>query len=531
MTHSIIIASLFSTSCNTLLSMINTSESGYTVVGIAPDPETLFQLIHDNNPSVILVDCTSASAIGYEQIQQIRTTFGFELQILAMGPRDFTSVYRAIQSGANNYLLFPIQQEALFSCLSTLTSAHEKIQKKDTASRRFFLTDNSIDVLRDHPLSTRQLNATYGTHFSEGLFQMLFIKFDFPNSFERLNTENTPIFLHLSEFITEYFKEDCTDIIYELKKDGIMILLNYESASQVSVSSRIFETHDRVSRLVRTYRSLDITICVSSTVDDPCKVWEIKKQVRDAEWSRMSYGINKLIFYLPIPEGELHLAENRLAPIMKNISVAISALDIHKFKLAINEFFMLSPNILISRAARTSIRQIVSQLFQIYWDTISCFTDPADCYDTLSYCLHLCTSFDQYKTSLYKQCAELMEQIAAQSSRTYSPAVLQTIEFIKNNVDKPILLEDVAAETQLSKGYLSFLFKKETGTNFTKYVSHYKNSVACDLLKTSNLNISEIANQIGMIDVRAFSKKFHALNGSTPSYYRKLHHTKKVQIL
>ena len=177
------------------------------------------------------------------------------------------------------------------------------------------------------------------------------------------------------------------------------------------------------------------------------------------------------------------------------------------------------------------IRQVVSQFFQTYWNTIAEFTDPTICYDDVSYCLHLCISFDQYRSTLVAQCSDLMQQISKQSDQKTSPAIQKVIAYVKNNIDKPISLDDAAQAVELSSGYLSMLFKKEMNTSFTKYVNAQKNMVACNLLKTSNLNISEIADRIGISDVRAFSKKFHIMNDTTPSAYRKLHHTEKGHVL
>ena len=312
MTHSIIIHSTDPNSYNAILPVIYSPESVYTVAGISQDAPTLLRLIDEMNPSVLIIDCTLTESGCFDLIRQVRASYGYELQILAMGARDFDSVYQAIQAGANHYLLFPIQKKELLSCLSTLCIARERILRKNTASRNFYLADNNTDILRDHPLTLRQLNLTYGTNFVEGLFQMLFVKFDFPNSFERLNPENTPVFLHLNEFITNYFKEDCAYIIYEIKKDGIIFLLNYRQDIQTSVNLKINKIFDQIANMIHTLRSMDITICVSSSVNDPCKIWEIKKQVREAEWSRMYYGVNKLIFWTPTTREVQLQAEEKL---------------------------------------------------------------------------------------------------------------------------------------------------------------------------------------------------------------------------
>jgi len=523
MNDSIVIASPDSEQCDGILSMIYRSKLDYTVVGIAPDGYALGRLIENTLPGIVIMDHTILREDVFRLIRQTWEECGFKIRFILMGPKDFDLVYQAMKAGIADYVLTPVTEEALRVSLTEVSSVQERMLNRDAASRRFYITDNSIDVLRKHPLTLKQLNAAYGTHFINGLYQMLFIKFDFPNSFERLNDNNTPIFQHLSEFINGYFQGICSDIIFEAKSDGIMILLNYAQAMQTSISAKITDLYDRIAALIRPYKQMNTTVCVSSVVSDACDVWQIKKQVREAEWSRMHYGINKLIFWTPVSTLIEEQARERLDPIMNDVRQALENLNTAKFKTAMREFYALSLAHLVSGVARDFTRQVVSQMFQLHWDTIANFTDPTVYYDEISYCLHLCATFEQHQQVLLTQCTELLRQIAAQSSKTYSPAVSQAIAFVKNNADKTTLLEDVAAEVNLSKGYFSHLFKVETGMNFTKFVNNYKNRIACEFLKSSNLNISEIACRIGIPDVRAFSKKFRALNNTTPSQYRQVH--------
>ncbi len=44
---------------------------------------------------------------------------------------------------------------------------------------------------------------------------------------------------------------------------------------------------------------------------------------------------------------------------------------------------------------------------------------------------------------------------------------------------------------------------------------------ACELLAYSNLNVSEIAQQLGFSTVHNLSRAFRALNGVPPTTYRK----------
>ncbi|MES2376660.1 MAG: AraC family transcriptional regulator [Bacteroidota bacterium] len=90
-------------------------------------------------------------------------------------------------------------------------------------------------------------------------------------------------------------------------------------------------------------------------------------------------------------------------------------------------------------------------------------------------------------------------------------------ESFENQLD----MEDVAL--QLPMGYSSFrkIFKKVVGESPNQYHLNLRVNRAKDLLMTTALNISEIADQTGFESVHYFSKLFKKKNGVSPNAFRK----------
>lgn len=113
--------------------------------------------------------------------------------------------------------------------------------------------------------------------------------------------------------------------------------------------------------------------------------------------------------------------------------------------------------------------------------------------------------------------------------------VKQTIEFIrKNYYDENISLEALANKFNISKFYLSHIFRKNTGFSIKGYIRRIRLKNAIELLKNPSVPIKEIPYRIGYNDVyyfyRVFKKEFHM----TPFSFRQrylLHNqqSKKVQ--
>ena len=97
--------------------------------------------------------------------------------------------------------------------------------------------------------------------------------------------------------------------------------------------------------------------------------------------------------------------------------------------------------------------------------------------------------------------------------------------YIEENYAKPITLEEISAFVGLSHAYLSGLFKKETGRNFTEYLSVIRVEKAKDLLKDSDRTVADIAARVGYIDDKYFSRVFKKYTSLTPGEYRQLYYS------
>ena len=72
----------------------------------------------------------------------------------------------------------------------------------------------------------------------------------------------------------------------------------------------------------------------------------------------------------------------------------------------------------------------------------------------------------------------------------------------------------------MNKDYLSRIFKEETGMSIVDYIIKKKMNVACELLSTTNLSVSKVAECIGYTHMPYFSKLFKKETGMAPNEYR-----------
>ena len=104
--------------------------------------------------------------------------------------------------------------------------------------------------------------------------------------------------------------------------------------------------------------------------------------------------------------------------------------------------------------------------------------------------------------------------------KDYSPTVQKTILLIESDLSADLSLAALAQSQSISAGYLSAVFKKETGKTLSEYIREKRVEFAQHLLSTTHLQIQTVASSCGIMDVQYFSKLFKKQTGKTPKEYR-----------
>ncbi|MDZ4993777.1 response regulator [Clostridium perfringens] len=93
-------------------------------------------------------------------------------------------------------------------------------------------------------------------------------------------------------------------------------------------------------------------------------------------------------------------------------------------------------------------------------------------------------------------------------------------KYIDDNMDKMLKLEELASICNLSPGYFSRVFKKETGKTVITYINEKKVEKAKKLLKESKEPIINISLDLGFDDCGYFIRVFKKITGLTPKAFR-----------
>lgn len=98
--------------------------------------------------------------------------------------------------------------------------------------------------------------------------------------------------------------------------------------------------------------------------------------------------------------------------------------------------------------------------------------------------------------------------------------IVKVIRYIEGNLSDNLTLPALAKEAHLSEYHFCRIFKRYTGANPMKFVAHLRIERAKELLKRDDMNISDVAVEVGFNDMSNFVKQFKKRTSTTPSAYR-----------
>lgn len=98
--------------------------------------------------------------------------------------------------------------------------------------------------------------------------------------------------------------------------------------------------------------------------------------------------------------------------------------------------------------------------------------------------------------------------------------IIKALNYIKENFSEELTVLKIAEALNVSESYLSHLFKEETNYTVIEYLTHYRLSVACQMLKNPNTRINTVAYLVGYKDQRYFSQIFKKHLGMNPKKFQ-----------
>ena len=100
-------------------------------------------------------------------------------------------------------------------------------------------------------------------------------------------------------------------------------------------------------------------------------------------------------------------------------------------------------------------------------------------------------------------------------------AVVKTaMQYLRDNLSRPIEVRDVAVQVHLSERHLSRLFHEIAGVSVLDYLTNLRIELASQLLLDKEIPIKQVARLVGYPDRHYFTTLFGRRTGMTPAVFR-----------
>jgi len=123
--------------------------------------------------------------------------------------------------------------------------------------------------------------------------------------------------------------------------------------------------------------------------------------------------------------------------------------------------------------------------------------------------------------SFYEDIISHLLELTAGEGTQYGHKI---IHYLDNNYRKDIVFEEMAEEIGISYSYMRKIITQVTGMTLGDYVHAQRIKQAKKLLRSSELTIKQIAEEVGYNNIRSFNRFFQKVEHMTPSVYRSQQH-------
>ena len=494
---------------------------GFSLVGEAANGQDALELAESLRPDVILTDIKMPFMDGLELCRILTDRLPAARFVVFSGFDAFEYAKQAIQMNVVEYILKPINADELSAVLRRLKDQldRERAERRNVELLRSRYTEN-LPVLRElfyanlldghiEPGTERERAARLdidlqGEEWAVGL---AYIGSDRRDALSTLSIQNL-----LEETLTA---DRCKLSLYN---DWVAVIVSLTESFTIYDLIRVL---DRVCTLAASYLGLTLTVGVGA----PCK--ELSGMARSAAEARTALeyrsmvGRGQVIYIGDLePDGGQVLTFEEADERTLTAAVRLgSEQEVRDAAAALaGKIREANPS---AGQYNLFLMELVTHLMKM---TRRSGVGVGEVFGT-GFSLPIQDSALPSLEELEGWCAESYLRLRTLIRRRQTDSAGQTVEAAKEYIrqhyaESDLSVEKLCAYLHLSSTYFSTLFKRETGTSFTAYVTTVRMEAAAEAIRGTEEKTYLIAQRCGYEDPNYFSYVFKRHFGVTPTKYR-----------
>ncbi len=511
-----------------LKSTIDWGSIGFTVIGEASNGEKAYEMYKLYNPDVIITDIKMPKKDGLWLTKEVRKEDSLTQILVLTCYDDFTNVRQALKCGANNYILkSEVEDEDLINTMLEVKRNLDDMDKVELGREKVSETltktkSQLIEYLIDCSSSFEGADLEgfkqVDFNINSGKYSILgFFPEDKDMTISIEGKESKNVKNAMLEIITWIFSKEKIQCIVKEQEDGFLYFISKEDIKNSEVQEVIKYIKATVIQYFNIKMDVIYTPIFESIREFPNKFKESVERIKD-------------IFYLPLSST----VETRVNRELKDINT----LKFKKYSKGVLINFIEEGNL---EEGKSYIQDIEKEIKNSKISELTC---------KLMYCNIAVSILEKYEEyfeendyeNLYQGyhnkimgstkimfISELMCKFIEEISQLFlrirdeqnSKYIINKVEeYIEKNYSSKVTLEDIATHINLSKQYISFLFKKETGINISFYIINLRIDKAKEMIIKGEDSMKVIYQKVGFTDQQYFYKTFKKVTGLTVGQYK-----------
>jgi len=483
----------------------------------------------------VLTDIKMPKMDGLELISEIKKRFPKIKIIVLSCYNEIDYVKKAMKLGAEDYILkLSLEPESLLEVLTKVKQVlaseciyDNSIKKANNESR-----ENQYILKKDiyskmiagsiRPEEFAKALSSLGIYIDSGCNIVLCCGIDdYAHAPAMSKMDDHYLFRFSFINILEESMMNFTDCdIAEVENGEYIILLRLSNASDVSCNKDSITGYlKRINNSMKKYLNISISFGIYPKPIVYTQIKEAYSKARNSMKYKFNYGRESILFCDDIGELDgMDLSFNYANE--KSLLEKLEDLDELGVNTIINSFFdgiseckTIDPE-RVKKASLDIFHSLMkfAKKFDVQGNFVSANfkVHPLDFLMTSETISDITHYFGDFVDKLF-------EFIYSQQLEVKRPEIVKLQKYIAENINENITLDKASKISNISKCYLSTIFRKETGEVFVDYVNKMKMETAKRLIQENGLKSYEAAKIVGINDDSYFSKLFKKYMGICPS--------------
>lgn len=488
-----------------MASIVDWDRLSYQIAGTATDGREALELYERTKPDLMIMDIKMPVMDGLECMRRIREKDKKVHIILLTAVDSFESAQRALNLGANGYLLKPVNRAEINRLVEKLTAergaqggdAQDSLNRKLSRELRSLCTAGEGGVDLDWDSSALAQG-------NDGLLD-LFYRPGPQQTEEEVSTE--------AERLVEFLDG------LGVKVDGMWQEPGRVVFAAASLPERLHTAI--VSYLSRLPGGAVWLVYQLNGSAASCGPEPLARMLR-LNWTHSFYcGETSSHMFLTGEEGKLELSQPETDAIVFRLLQEADPAPLEQF---LDSLLHETAERLVSPHRLQSLCFDLVLKLQSQMGQIGFFGEEAGG-EINAESFFACRTAQELRRRTLSAAERLLYGARRQEDYSRNRAIILKANALalERYADPSFSLEETAEFVGLSKNYFTRFYSRETGMGFWAYVTRLRIDKAKLLLETSSLPMAEICARVGYDDVSYFSHRFKSLEGMSPRKFRETH--------